>query len=416
MLARLRQFCKDDKGSYALITAVLLPAFIGTIGLGTEAGLWYFKHLSMQEASDSAALSAAVAYDTNNSISNLRTEADGVAASYNFVPGSNGTTLTVNFPPKSGSHISTAGAIEVIITQPQSRIFSTLWSTAVVNVTARAVAVAGNNGLGCILSLDGSASGATTAQGSTSVALNGCSLYDNSNSSTALTVGGSASVSAATVDVVGGISGLSNISSTGGSFTGVGSINDPYSGVTPAPFSGCDQTNFTAKSTVTIDPGVYCGGMKLNAGAVVTLNPGTYYIDQGSLTVNGGATLQGTGVTIVLTSSTGSNYATVSIAGGATINLTAPTSGPTAGIVIYGDRNMPIGTTLKFTGGSSQIFGGAIYAPEASVSFSGGSGTSTACTQLIADTITFTGDSHFAINCTGYGTQAFGPTRPTLVE
>jgi len=94
--------------------------------------------------------------------------------------------------------------------------------------------------------------------------------------------------------------------------------------------------------------------MSLNAGANVTLNPGVYYLDQGSLSVNGGATLSGTGVTLVFTSSTGNNYATASVNGGATINLTPPTNGGTAGIVFFGDRNMPVGTGFSFECGASQ--------------------------------------------------------------
>jgi hypothetical protein len=49
--------------------------------------------------------------------------------------------------------------------------------------------------------------------------------------------------------------------------------------------------------------------MQLNVGpgnsgsANVTLNPGIYYLDGGSLTVNAGTTLTGTGVTLVFTGS-----------------------------------------------------------------------------------------------------------------
>jgi hypothetical protein len=45
--------------------------------------------------------------------------------------------------------------------------------------------------------------------------------------------------------------------------------------------------------------------------------------------VNGGASLTGNGVTLVFTSSSGHNYASARISGNATIDLTAPTSGPT---------------------------------------------------------------------------------------
>jgi hypothetical protein len=60
--------------------------------------------------------------------------------------------------------------------------FSTL------SVSVHSNALSTMDGLGCVLSLNGHASGAATGQGSTNVVLNGCSLYDNSDSSTALTV------------------------------------------------------------------------------------------------------------------------------------------------------------------------------------------------------------------------------------
>jgi hypothetical protein len=49
-------------------------------------------------------------------------------------------------------------------------------------------------------------------------------------------------------------------------------------------------------------------------------------------------------------------------------NLTAPTSGPTAGIVFFGDRKAPAGTVFKFEGGATQVFGGALYFPKGDVS------------------------------------------------
>src|SRR5262249_38361426 len=121
-------------------------------------------------------------------------------------------------------------------------------------------------------------------------------------------------------------------------------------------------------------------------------------------------------VTLVFTSSTGSNYASPSFNGGATINLTAPTSGSTQGIVMFGDRNMPTGTAFKFEGGASQTLTGAIYAPKADVSYAGGSDTPSGCTKLIANTVKFTGNSTFAINCSGVGTRSIGTTIARLLQ
>jgi hypothetical protein len=258
---------------------------------------------------------------------------------------------------------------------------------------------------GCVLALDTSAAGAINFQGNTTVNL-GCSIYDDSSSVQAMTTGGT--ITASSVNVVGGISGgTAGITTTNGVHTGVSAAADPYASVSVPSFSGCDYTYYTAQATITMNPGVYCGGITFTSGASVTMRPGVYILDVGSTVVRGGASITGTGVTLVFTSSIGSNWATMTINNNATVNLTAPTSGSTAGLVFFGDRRMTTGTAFKLNGGNSQIFGGAIYLPKAALTFSGNS-SSGGCTQLVADTITFTGSSNVQLNCGNFGTKSFG--------
>ena len=113
-------------------------------------------------------------------------------------------------------------------------------------------------------------------------------------------------------------------------------VPDPYQNV-PVPSEqgqGCTRHNYTAKTMVTLDPGVYCGGIGLNASA----EPRHLFNRPRKPQRERHATLTGTGVTLVFTSS-GNNYASATINGGATVNLTAPATGSTAGIVLFGDRN-----------------------------------------------------------------------------
>jgi hypothetical protein len=141
--------------------------------------------------------------------------------------------------------------------------------------------------------------------------------------------------------------------------------------------------------------------MSVNGGGNVTLSPGTYYMDVGTGLVGGfglsvllGGTLTGTGVTIVLTSS-GSlvNLPGLSLLG--TINLTAPSSGSYAGLVVYEDRPALLGVlpgpNLAFALSPSVNLIGTIYAPHSVVSYAVNGGTTHTgqCTRLIADTIIF---------------------------
>jgi hypothetical protein len=407
---------RDRSGGYAVIFALAAPGLIGFAGLASEGGLWLYQHQKLQSATDSAALSSATLYGVSAS-GDLTTQAKGVAATYGYNTSTTGTTVTVHTPPSSGNYTHNDKAVEVITTVSQPRLLSAIFSSGSFTITARAVALVGNSGNGCVLSLDGTASAATSSQGSSAITLTGCAVFDDSNNGSALTNGGSATISAESVNVVGGVSGGSGITTVDGIKTGILPVGDPYASVVPPPFSGCDATSTVLHTTVTLNPGVYCNGFKLNAGADVTLNPGIYYFDRGAFSIAGTASLHGTGVTLVFTSSTGSNYASATINGGASVNLTAPTTGTMAGLVIYGDHNMPLGTTFKLNGGSNQNFTGAIDVSKGDLFYAGNTGGgSPACLQLIGDTVSFTGNSALQLNCTGVGTKPIGISTASLIE
>jgi Flp pilus assembly protein TadG len=415
----LDRFSGDESGNYVIIVGLAAPALIGLVGLGTEYGLWTYTHQNAQGAADAAAFSAAQSYSINgagsgsgslSAGSNVISEANAVASSFGFVNGQNNTTITVNRPPSSGSLRAVANGVEVIVTQNQPRLFSALWNHNDVSIRARSVAL-GNAALGCVLALDRTVTKAALNSGGGTINLNNCDLYDDSNDSAGLYGGGSSLVVARQIGVVGGVNNVSGFQTTQGLVTHFPVVPDPYADVSVPAFSGCDKNNFSSKNTQTISPGVYCNGMQFNAGTIATFSPGVYYVDGGTFQVNGGASLSGTGVTIILTSSTPSkpsSFADASINGGATINLSAPTSGSLSGLVVLGDRRAPVGTTYKFNGGSSQVFTGAVYLPSGAVQWAGGAGTSTNCTQVIGDTINFTGGAALAVNCANAGTRAIG--------
>jgi hypothetical protein len=148
----------------------------------------------------------------------------------------------------------------------------------------------------------------------------------------------------------------------------------------------------------------------------LNLSNGTYFIDRGSLTVNGGATLNVSNATIVLTSSSASNYATVDVHGGATINATAPATGATAGLAFFQDRNAPKGGANNFSGGTTQNIQGAIYFPNQIVNFAGGTQTGHGCLQIVADEIAFKGNANLETHCTGTGVASIGGSSSKLVE
>jgi len=267
----------------------------------------------------------------------------------------------VNRPPASGSYSGNSNAVEVIISGDRTPYFSTIFSSSTGSMSARAVGLGSSSGTGCVLALDTMADGADTETGNTNVNLNGCSLYDNSSSATALRIVGAATLNAKSVNVVGVLLAQVQLRRLTASLPARRRPRDPYAGVSMPSANGTLNTD-CCKHNDTLNPGIYKGGMKLT-GANVTLNPGTYYL-QDNFEISGQSTISGTGVTLVFTSSNGSSYAFAKIDGGANVTLTAPTSGTFAGIAMFGDRNMDQGRTFTFNGGSTQNITGAIYIPK----------------------------------------------------
>jgi Flp pilus assembly protein TadG len=222
----LRRFACDRSGSYVILSAVLMPVLVGTAGLGTEVGLWYYKHKNMQSAADSGAVSAATAG------SNLTAEANAITASYGYANGVSNVTVAVNQPPKTGNYASNPQAIEVVVSQPQQRLLTALFGSEPVPITARAVALP-NAGTGCVLALNSSASPAVKVSGSGSLNLVNCNLYSNSGASPSLDVSGGATITANQVGVVGDISGASSITAANGLRTHIRPVADPYADINP---------------------------------------------------------------------------------------------------------------------------------------------------------------------------------------
>jgi hypothetical protein len=350
--------------------------------------------------------------------------------------------VTVNNPPASGGFNN--AYVEVIISQPQTALLSAVFMSSGPTITARAVALANTTATadGCVVALGQAAHAIDiSVSGSPALSLNNCAVYDNSpDSPGALTLSGAASISAKAAYIVGTVSG-SGLTTTDGTFTGVNPIPDPYadrSFTWPSPrpvaasHTNCDQNNYklTGGKTDTIVASsskayVFCNGLSVQGNSTVNLCPGTYIIDQGTLDLSSG-TLNAPpssgcsstgGVTIVLANDvSGGAPADVKITGGFVVNITAPTSGSTAGIALFQDRVLCGGCTNKVAGGSSQSINGVIYSPNNTINYAGGSSTGgPVCTKLVANALSFVGNSTFNSSCSSSGTGTINATNGTLV-
>ena len=399
---------QDRSGATAVIVGLSASMLVGFAGLGTEMGLWYFNHRNLQNAADSAAMSAEAAIYHGSAT--YAAEAKATAARYGFVDGSGGVSVTVNKPPASGPNVGNVDDIEVIISEPQTRLFTAMFSSSALTQTARAVAQIQTNGNGCVVTLDKNAVVDLFDNGNTLLNLVSCDLYVNSNAPDALDQVGNATINAHAAYIVGGISDTAraSLTTTVGSYTGVTPTADPYANVAaPTPDSCTTQTQ-NISSNVTLSPGTFCGGVTITGGNV-TLNPGVYIMDGGQFQASGNAAISGSGVTIFLTGS-GNNYANMQITGNATLNITPPTSGATEGIGIFQDRNAPSPSCnldsecpiQNQIAGNGAAVTGVVYFPSQTLMWAGnGSTAAPQCSQIVALALKFAGNSTFQTNCTG---------------
>lgn len=396
------------------IAAVCLPLLVGAAGLAVDTTQWTYWRRQLQREADSAALAGAFAKAQSK---------DPVVAANSDLSRTNTILLSgpadIHSAPTAGAFIGNSQAVRVSLTTSQRLPFSGSFMLATPAISASATAAVVSNGDYCALALSPTtASAGIKMQGSASLNF-GCGLATNSQAANAVTAGGSSSITATPVSAVGGLTASNNY--VGGTQLLPYSLPqpDPFANLpTPSP-SGCQsQVTVGPNTTQTLSPGCYSG---MNLKGTVTLNPGTYYIDGGSFSVGSQAIVAGDGVTIILTSSSAASspslIATLNVNGGATLQLTAPTSGTYKGILFYQDRRALDSGADTLNGNASSKLQGALYFPSQELDFSGTSGMTTDCLQLVAYRLTFIGNTSVSNQCpAASGAASFKGVQVRLVE
>jgi hypothetical protein len=425
LVRRLLALIRSRDGGILVTFGLALTGLIGIGGMGLESGIWYTAKRSLQTQADAAAISGAFERAKGNP-SGVTLAAQREATRNGFSSAAP-NSIAIHNPPISGPNTGEGEAVEAVLARDQKLLLASLFLDTL-TIRARAVAAVQVTGTACVLALDPTASGAVTNQGSTIVNMAGCSVAANSSSETAITVSGNGSLLADSLWTVGNYNkdGSSTLTLAKPPVVHAWELDDPYANVHVPTLSGCNHTNLDINTATTLDPGIYCGGLHAKSQGVVTMNPGTYYMDAGDFQVDGGAVFRCNcvsstdGVTIVMTSTgAASSIGKVTINGGADMVLHAPTNAgnPFAGLLFYGDPDAPAGTD-KFNGGSEMNLTGAIYMPKHTVQWSGNNGsTAPTCTQIIANTVVFIGNSTINNNgCQAAGVQPLTITGVKVVE
>lgn len=397
----LKRFGRADQGQALVLTALALVMLMLMAGLGVDVGYLRYQKQQMQKAADAGAIAGASAllYGANwNAAAKNDTSANG------FTDGSNGISVIVN-KPWEGAFAGRDGYVEVSVAQPQPTFFMRVGGFNTVPVRSWAVASARASGLACIIVLDPSDQSTYTATGGATVHAN-CGIDVDSTNPNAFDQNGTGCTTASFIAISGGVKSDSCSTPTQGSpgfATYVASpAPDPLATVaapTFPPVPPPSNCTYQAPGQTAFDPGTYCGGINLNSGGPYTFSAGTYILYGGGLTINAQASVSGDGVTFYNTGTKNGTYgfSPITINGGGSITLVAPTSGPLAGMLFFEDRDPSKHgqITNTITGQTGSTFTGALYFPTTSLTYAGGTAVG-GYTVVVAYQVKFVGNSTFS--------------------
>lgn len=418
MLSRSIQ--RDRRGSIAVLTALALPVSLGVMALDIDISNWELTRVQLQRIADNAAMAGAARYaETWNGPAAATTAAN--VAELNGVPagtrsGTGTDTVTDNYGEWStgfsvntsvNAAANTAGTVTAQIETSAPVWFASISTSAsqqMLSATAvAAVSLSSTGGQACLLALKGNSTAITTYDditlgGHTSVTSQTCGVRSDGS----LTVSGDATVAVPSVVASGtiGVAGNADLScptSAPCSQAGVAQIPDPFYSTYYNQLSIPAGESAGTVSGNTYGPGEY-SSLSFSGNGSYTLSPGVYYVT-GEISIQGTVTVTGNGVTLI-------SNGGLSLTGTGTVNLTAPSSGPTAGL-LYGTSSSD---ALKLAGTSNVVLNGAVYAPNASLTITGNSNsytTQSTCLDVIASTVTFSGNSNFTnTGCAALGVPA----------
>lgn len=390
-----RRFWKSEDGNYAIVTGIVIIPLMAAVAGAVDYTMALNKADQLQNSLDASALAIATAYDlgmTDEELTQL-----GQHYYDSDMDGISNDSEALHYSDELSSDLvalASSEGDEIFITARSAIAHEGILGSIDWPVNRRSVVKIKRGAPACVLALDPSAASAVKFQGSTDIELTGCVIAANSKSSTAVSRGGSALLSAACINTVGGTSGISSSSNVDlecdAPLENQYPSFDPLKGVQPPSYSTCQ--NVPGGKTKTLSPGKFCN--KTLSGNI-TLEPGSYVLDGGRVNLGGNGSLKGTGVTIFLL-----NDAEFSINGNEVVQLTPPTSGSYAGITIFQEKSND--NTISINGGSESYIKGFVYAPGAHLFYAGNSATTTLsqCLRLVGKTIEMTGNSDIKSDCT----------------
>ena len=409
---------RSERGQAIVLIAIAIVGLIAITGLVVDGGMAYADRRQAQNAADAAVMAASLARARGE---NYQYAAIQQALQNGYANDGEQSEVQVHNPPISGPYTGNAQYIQVIVTSRQRTFFAPVIGVEDITNTVEAVArvkpaewsqiMGGYAVISLAPHSNCQNAKAFWAHGEGTLELQGGGIWINSNHPTCAFIqqgnGSIAFEDSSPFIVVGGASiqkpqlvkrqvqGLGYMQrAEGGSIPmqpSVGAVPIPYPPpfVMPKPSCGGKPAKVSDDGS-TMSPGYWDveKNEKFPPKGVTTLKSGVYCIN-GNVRVNGGETLEGTGVLLVV------ENGSVIFSGGATIDLGAPGGGPFQGLLLY----LPMGNdgTVVLNGNAESSFRGTILAPASLIRLAGNESSYGFHSQIIGLYIEITGSSNMLV-------------------
>ncbi len=402
-----------------------MPVLFGLLGLTVDAGWAYWRREAAKTAATAAASGTVSASGSNTpttqALTNCPSSLDTTkawnvgcdfAAKNGFTNGVNNRTVAIQIG-SGASGIPVSGAnpnkywVSSTVTEKIPTLFSWVLGKSSMTVSARStLGVYSASGGGCMYVLDGSASKALNVSGTNFST--GCGVYVFSTAAdgayasginmsftggSGMTAHGGFSVSGSNVTMTGGgsISLSGSLTNSGSNITPSGSVKqnqtwpgttNPFSGMTAPSLGSCvPNPNYSGTNTATLSPGNYCSGISISASNNVLFQSGIYVLSGGNLTISG-SNFSTTATNILIYVPASNTTGQINI-GGSNANWSGISGQGADGFVIWVANSQ-----TQTIAGSNNTINGVIYAPNATVNYTGSNATQT---TLVADKVVVTG-------------------------
>ncbi len=411
---KLPLFSRCTSANVAIMASVLIPMLVLAVGVAVDYSTIHLSVSKLQETADSSAIaSAREMMLSNGDTATVQAVAENYVRAHLASSGGGGPQFRSRHGNNGGfigppTVVATAnkenGTVEVSITALKKNAFGGFIQPKTSTLTVSATARSYGGGKTCIIALEPVELAAVEIKSGSSLVAMDCGVQSNSTDSAGIMMHNGASMTASNICSTGGVQLNGGITSV----TPVSDcpvIEDPLAYKVPPPVGSCDYIGMvvTDSDVVTLDPGVYCGGLTIKKFAQVDLRPGVYVMKDGPLRVTDEATFIGTNVGFYFLG----DASTMSLRKDTTIELTAPKSGPMAGLLMFSDRSNLLYQSFAISSNYARVLLGTIYLPNGKMLIDSNSmiGDKSAYTVIVARRFITDGEPEIVINSNYHSTD-----------